>query len=49
MQGISGIAAAFSFLTFINPFLQALVYISIIVVSYKALEALNVYIKKNSQ
>lgn len=49
MQAMSGIMmGAFSLLAIIKAILEILLYISIIVVSYKALQALNLYINKNS-
>ncbi len=48
MQGISGIALAYSTLGIIKEVLEAFVYISIIVVSFKGLQALNLYISKNT-
>lgn len=49
MQAMSGILMrAFSLLAIIKAILEVLLYISIIVVSYKALQALNLYINKNS-
>lgn len=35
-------------LTYIKAILEILLYISIIFVSYKGVQALNIYIKKNS-
>lgn len=48
MQAMAGIGGAFYFLMIIKETLQVLLYISIIVVLYKVLQVLNIYINKNS-
>jgi hypothetical protein len=48
MQNI-GIIGAFGFLGIIKSILEVLLYISLIIVSFKAVQALNVYINKNSK
>lgn len=47
MQSMN-IFGAIGFLAFFIPLLQMLLYISAIVLSFKAIQALNVYINKNS-
>jgi hypothetical protein len=48
MQNI-GIVGAFGFLGIARMILEVLFYISAIIVSFKAVQALNVYINKNSK
>ena len=48
MQVMGGIVGAFGFLGIIKAVLEVLLYISIIAVSFKVVQALNVYINKNS-
>lgn len=49
MQSIGGSLVAFSFLSIIKAILEMMVYISVITVSFKAVQALNVYINKNTK
>lgn len=48
MQNI-GIAGAFGFLGIVGAILKLTCYIAIIMVSFKVIQALNVYINKNSK
>ncbi len=48
MKAMAGIGGAFYFLMIIKEILQVLFYISIIIVLYKVLHVLNIYINKNS-
>lgn len=50
MMNIStGIVGAFGFLGIITAILKVLFYLSAIIVSFKAVQALNIYINKNSR
>ena len=50
MQNVSlGIVGAFGFLGIIRAILEVLFYTSAIIVSFKAVQALNIYINKNSR
>lgn len=48
MQNI-GIVGAFGFLGIIKVILEVMLYMSAIIVSFKAVQALNIYINKNSR
>jgi hypothetical protein len=48
MQNI-GIVGVFGFLGIIKAILDVLLYMSLIIVSFKVVQALNVYINKNSK
>jgi len=49
MQSVGGFIGAMSFLGIIKSILEVLLYISVIIVSFKAVQALNVYINKNTK
>ncbi|GEM_PF-1019976 len=53
MQNIGGFVGAFGYLSiilgFIKAILEILLYISAIIVLFKAVQALNIYINKNSK
>jgi uncharacterized membrane protein len=48
MKAMAGIGGTLYFLMIIKEILQVLFYISIIIVLYKVLQVLNIYINKNS-
>lgn len=45
---LMGIGGALSLLVILKPILEILLYMTLIFVSFKAIQALNVYINKNS-
>lgn len=47
MQNL-GFMGAWGLLAFLIPVLQVLLYMSLIVAAYKGIQALNIYINKNS-
>ncbi|MFL0248690.1 hypothetical protein [Candidatus Clostridium stratigraminis] len=49
MSNDMGIFAAINSFSIIEPILRMLVYIAVICVSFKAIQALNTYINKNSK
>jgi hypothetical protein len=44
----AGIGGAIGLIMIIKPILEVLLYMSLLVLSYKAIQALNLYINKNS-
>lgn len=49
MSTLNGIVGAFGFLNAVKEILEVLVYISVIILSFKSVQALNIYINKNSK
>jgi len=45
---LMGIGGAIGLLAILKPILEILLYMSLIVLSYKSIQALNLYISKNS-